>query len=145
MRLFAHRTGTLGLLGATLLVALFAVSACAEGSAEHAAAPGSAPARNVPGGDDLVDAPIGADELRRHVRYLASDALAGRGLGTDGLRLAERYIADRLRRAGWAPFPETESYFAPFSVYEHGYDADQTALNARDAEGNTIAAARYEE
>ena len=36
---------------------------------------------------------ISAEEIREHVKFLASDALAGRGAGTEGDRGAENYIA----------------------------------------------------
>ncbi|MBO4571582.1 MAG: TonB family protein [Bacteroidales bacterium] len=41
-----------------------------------------------------------APQLRKHVEYLASDALLGRGAGTEGERLAASYIYDRLENAG---------------------------------------------
>lgn len=49
---------------------------------------------------------ISAAELRRHVEVLASDGMAGRGVGHTGNRLAEEYIASVLREAHVPPaFP----------------------------------------
>jgi Peptidase family M28/PDZ domain/PA domain len=43
------------------------------------------------------------EEVREHVRYLASDELQGRGSGTEGARKAAAYIAERFRAAGLRP------------------------------------------
>ncbi len=47
-----------------------------------------------------VSADITADELREHVRYLASDALQGRRPGLPGCDEAASYIRDQFRTAG---------------------------------------------
>jgi hypothetical protein len=47
-----------------------------------------------------VSANITADELREHVRYLASDALQGRRPGVPGCDEAAEYIRDQFRTAG---------------------------------------------
>ncbi|MAE70070.1 MAG: hypothetical protein CME06_06335 [Gemmatimonadetes bacterium] len=51
-----------------------------------------------------------------HVDTLATDALEGRGLGTRGIRLAERYIADRLAQAGFEAIGDGGSPFQKFAV-----------------------------
>jgi acetylornithine deacetylase/succinyl-diaminopimelate desuccinylase-like protein len=51
-----------------------------------------------------------------HVKYLASDELQGRGAGTDGLRLAEEYIARQLKAAGLQPAGDSGSYLQAFTV-----------------------------
>ncbi|MEX2190893.1 MAG: M28 family peptidase [Bacteroidota bacterium] len=43
---------------------------------------------------------ITADELRNHIRFLASDKLEGRGTGTEGERLASEYLAQQFKRIG---------------------------------------------
>ncbi len=40
---------------------------------------------------------ISASRIRAHVKYLASDRLQGRGVGTEGGRLATEYIASQLQ------------------------------------------------
>ncbi|MDT8322978.1 MAG: M20/M25/M40 family metallo-hydrolase [Bacteroidota bacterium] len=47
-----------------------------------------------------VSSEIGADELREHVTYLASDELAGRRPGTPGALAAAEYVRDQFRAAG---------------------------------------------
>ncbi len=59
-------------------------------------------------------AAITAAELREHVRYLASDELAGRGSGTKGNDEAAIYIAAKLKVAGLKPAGINNTYFQPF-------------------------------
>jgi hypothetical protein len=47
-----------------------------------------------------------------YIEYLASDALEGRGLGTDGYRKASEYVAGQFEKAGLKP-AGTEAYFQP--------------------------------
>lgn len=51
--------------------------------------------------------------LKKHVSFLASDSLEGRGLGTNGKVLAKNYIADKFTQFGLLPFHET-GYFQDF-------------------------------
>jgi uncharacterized Zn-binding protein involved in type VI secretion len=54
--------------------------------------------------------------LRDHVNYLASPELRGRGLGTPGLELAAKYVADRFKASGLLPGGDNGTYFQKFSV-----------------------------
>ena len=56
-------------------------------------------------------APIDPNRLRAHVGFLADDLLEGRGPGTRGGLLAERYVAAALASAGVAPAGENGTYF----------------------------------
>ncbi|MCX7642847.1 MAG: M28 family peptidase [Armatimonadetes bacterium] len=58
---------------------------------------------------------ITATELKEHVRYLASDELAGRAAGTEGSQIARNYIAALFAEWGLRPMGENGSYFLPFS------------------------------
>ena len=42
--------------------------------------------------------------LEEHVKFLADDALEGRGTPSQGLEVAAAYLASQLRLYGWAPF-----------------------------------------
>jgi hypothetical protein len=58
---------------------------------------------------------ITAEDLRSHVRFLASDRLQGRGVAHEGNRLAERYLSEamgRLRLQSEAP-----DYFQAYDLY----------------------------
>jgi len=50
------------------------------------------------------------------IQYLAADARGGRGVGTDGLVEAGRYIADAFARAGLRPGGENSTYFQSFTI-----------------------------
>jgi hypothetical protein len=62
-------------------------------------------------------APSAISEARylEHVKFLASDNLAGRGNGTRGMERAAEYIAGQLRAAGVAP-GVNGSWFQPFQI-----------------------------
>lgn len=57
---------------------------------------------------------IAADDLRSHVRLLASDALEGRLTGTKGSQQAAEYIADQLKLAGLKPMGDKAGFFQEF-------------------------------
>lgn len=54
---------------------------------------------------------ITGERLRAHVRFLASDLLEGRGVGTRGGELATNYIASQLAIAGAKPAGDNGTYF----------------------------------
>ncbi|MBL8216802.1 MAG: M20/M25/M40 family metallo-hydrolase [Bryobacterales bacterium] len=53
---------------------------------------------------------ISGPRLRAHVKFLASDLLEGRGVGTRGGELAEQYIATQLQLLGAQPAGENGTY-----------------------------------
>lgn len=59
-------------------------------------------------------AEITADELKAHVRYLASDELEGRGAGTEGDRKAAAYLARQFSAYGLTPAGRSSSYYQEF-------------------------------
>lgn len=61
-------------------------------------------------GDDNLPA-ISIDRVRADLKYLASDPLQGRGVGTRGEELATDYIASQFRKAGLKPAGERGTYF----------------------------------
>ncbi|HXG52650.1 MAG TPA: M20/M25/M40 family metallo-hydrolase [candidate division Zixibacteria bacterium] len=60
--------------------------------------------------------PAPAEVLEAHVRYLASDRLAGRAVGTPGIELARDYIAASFARFGLLPGGDHGTYFQRFEV-----------------------------
>ncbi len=54
---------------------------------------------------------LSIDSMRTDVKYLSSDALEGRGVGTKGGKLATEYIAAQLKEAGAKPAGDDGSYF----------------------------------
>lgn len=57
---------------------------------------------------------ITADELRAHLKYIASDELGGRRAGSEGAKMAAEYIASEFKSYGLAPAGENGSFFQPF-------------------------------
>ena len=60
------------------------------------------PAGRLPAAIEDAIQQVSVAELRAHIEVLASDRLAGRGLGHAGNHEAERYITDALRAGGFA-------------------------------------------
>ena len=54
---------------------------------------------------------LSGEKMRNDVRYLASDKLEGRGVGTNGEKLATEYLAGQLKAAGAKPAGDNGSYF----------------------------------
>src|SRR5579884_706251 len=67
------------------------------------------------------------DRWWSHVEYLASDALQGRGLGTEGFRKASEYVAQQFERAGLKP-AGTQGYFQPIQFTVREIEEKQSSL-----------------
>ncbi len=55
-------------------------------------------------------------EYRKHLTYLASDELEGRGTGQEGIDRAADYIADVFQKYGVKPAGDDNTYFQNFSL-----------------------------
>ena len=64
-------------------------------------------------------ATINEADMREYLGYLASDALQGRQIYTEGYGLAASYVADHLRQWGLKPMGDDGTYFQ--SVKNRGY------------------------
>ena len=78
----------------TLTAAAGLCSACSVDRPQNTAGP------NSPEQAELLITEAG---LRRHVARLSSDELQGRGVGTEGDRMARAYLAEQLQRVGCSP------------------------------------------
>ncbi len=58
---------------------------------------------------------ITANDIISHIRYLASDELAGRRAGTDGCERAAEYIASHFKNSGIKPLGDNGTYLQNFS------------------------------
>lgn len=56
------------------------------------------------------------EQFRKHVQFLASDKLQGRGNGSPELERAFRYIAKQFRKAGLKPAGDRGTYFQHFTM-----------------------------
>src|SRR3954468_4867600 len=59
---------------------------------------------------------IQPDVVAHHVRILASDAMEGRGIGTQGIDAAAKYIAEEMERSGLKPGGVDGTWFQPFEM-----------------------------
>src|SRR5262245_41615285 len=59
---------------------------------------------------------LSPDAYMKHVKYLASDELRGRGDGSKELELAAVYIANQFKAAGLKPGAPNGSWFQPFEI-----------------------------
>lgn len=72
--------------------------------------------------------------IRAHVKYLASDELEGRGVGTNGEKLATNYIASQLQLNGLKPAGDHGTYFQRVPLV--GITTDHSAtITARTSSG----------
>jgi hypothetical protein len=72
------------------------------------------------------------DALKKSVEYLASDDMEGRGIGTEGLELAAKYIAGYFGGLGLQPPPGNDDYFQPFEHTTIAGVGDATKLSVND-------------
>lgn len=68
-----------------------------------------------------------AASIRAHMEFLASDALQGRGSGTNNELIAATYIASELRRYGIAPAGDAEGYLQKAPARRRARDAAQVS------------------
>ncbi|MFW6198357.1 MAG: M20/M25/M40 family metallo-hydrolase, partial [Acidobacteriota bacterium] len=76
--------------------------------------------------------------LRAHLGFIADDELRGRRTPSRGLRIAARYIAAQLERAGARPAGDAGSYLQRVEMDPSADDGEATAHEARSTE-NVVA------
>ena len=81
---------------------------------------GSDPVGAVPGREPLVNRPVpfSADRMMEDIRYLASEDLKGRGIGTPELDRAADYIAREFEKAGLRPGGSAGSWYQAWTEDE---------------------------
>ena len=110
------RRSSIARLAVTLLLLVGAVAA--------ASAPGAA----VFGPTDAVT----IAGLRRHLNFIASDALEGRDALSPGFRAAAEYIASSLDRIGAMPAGDTGTYFQHLAVRRTRVDPEHSTVTLGD-------------
>ncbi|MDQ7780145.1 MAG: M20/M25/M40 family metallo-hydrolase [Planctomycetota bacterium] len=70
----------------------------------------------VPAAADAITKEITIADLRRHIEYLASDALAGREAGTSGDETAAAYVAAEFDRSGLRGTGKDNTHFQRFKL-----------------------------
>ena len=71
---------------------------------------------------------VSATNIEAHIRFLASDYLAGRDPGTDGYEIAANYVAAQMRLLGLEAAGDNGGYFAEVPMHEVRPDADYNQL-----------------
>ena len=72
---------------------------------------------------------INADDLKRHMLFLASDELEGRDTGEPGLQIAARYLAVQAEAIGLKALDEDKDYMQAFIIEEKAYDRDNSHIS----------------
>jgi hypothetical protein len=80
-------------------------------------------------------ATISETDMREYLGYLASDALQGRQIYTEGFGLAASYIAEHLREWGLKPMGDDGTYFQ--SVKNRGYRITRNSSVTVEANGQS--------
>ncbi|MGQ9642998.1 MAG: M28 family peptidase [Ignavibacterium sp.] len=60
---------------------------------------------------------IQGDSIFKHMNFLASDSLQGRGLGSKGIEIASKYIANKFQQYGLNPNPKSNDYFQEIPIH----------------------------
>lgn len=85
---------------------------------------------SVNGQQPGIDSKISVQLLQKHVEYLSSDLLEGRGTGTQGAELAARYIANELSSYGLQPIGDESDHFQRIPM-RGSFSLDESSLQIR--------------
>jgi hypothetical protein len=81
---------------------------------------------------------ISAQDLKKHLTYIASDSLEGRDTGSEGQRKAAVYIANHFAKLGLqaiAPQKDgSKGYFQYFNLYQKGWKDAYVKINGKKKE-----------
>jgi len=80
---------------------------------------------------------VSGERIRAHVKFLASDLLEGRGVGTRGGKLAEEYIATQFALAGAKPAGDNGTFFQRVPMV--GAETEPSATLSAEGGGKTTA------
>ncbi len=75
-------------------------------------------------------------DTRRHIEYLASEALEGRLTGTEGERLAADYLVNELKAIGARPLPGADDFTHPFE-FTAGMDDAGSSIRIDGPDGSS--------
>jgi len=82
-------------------------------------------------------APLSSASLRADVELLASDEYRGRDTLDRGGGMAAAWLSEQLDQAGLTPLPQHAGLKVPFTLYERGFNPDQTTLSIQTGETTT--------
>jgi hypothetical protein len=82
----------------------------------------------VPAAAQQAAEQIDPERIRASVKYLADDKLEGRGPGTDGDRMAAKYLSDQFASYGLTPAGDNGSWYQKVPLYAVRTVADKTTF-----------------
>lgn len=94
---------------------------------------------NASRGDEARSARFSSGAFSEHVRYLAGDELAGRGVGKPGIEKAAEYIAERFAASGLEPGGEDGTFFQSFNMTLRKRVGDKCSLAWTPGESQLLA------
>ena len=80
---------------------------------------------------------ISRNNLKTHIYYLASDKLNGRAPGTEGEKLAQKYIIEEFKKDGLVPKGEN-GYLQPFTYHMSKNPHDTVANDGQEYKGSNV-------
>ena len=85
---------------------------------------------------------ISVSEIQKHITYLASDSLKGRGTGTSEEKLAAHYIAQQFKKYGLLPLPTSPknkpSYFYEFTFKKKRHPHDTSTKGMPELKATNV-------
>jgi Zn-dependent M28 family amino/carboxypeptidase len=108
----------------------------------QAAQPGLPPVpqvAGVPTAAQQAAAQIDPERIRASVKYLADDKLEGRGPGTEGDRMAAKYLADQFASYGVTPAGDNGSWYQKVPLYAVRTVPDKTTFQLVPKGGEPLA------
>jgi Zn-dependent M28 family amino/carboxypeptidase len=92
----------------------------------------------VPAKAQQAAAQIDPERIRAAVKYLADDKLEGRGPGTEGDRMAAKYMAERFAEYGLTPAGDNGSWYQKVPLYSVKTEPDKTMFQLVPKNGDAI-------
>ena len=86
----------------------------------------------------FAQANISTENLKKHVTYLASDALEGRGTGSVGEKKAAKYIAKQFKKIGLKPARTEGTYFHNYSFKKSSDPHGGVNANAPETKSQNV-------
>jgi Zn-dependent M28 family amino/carboxypeptidase len=90
----------------------------------------------VPAAAQQAAQKIDPERIRASVKYLADDKLEGRGPGTEGDRMAAKYLADQFASYGVTPAGDNGSWYQKVPLYAVRTVPDQTTFQLVPTSGS---------
>ncbi|HEX6771599.1 MAG TPA: M28 family peptidase [Acidobacteriaceae bacterium] len=92
----------------------------------------------VPAKAQQAAAQIDPERIRATVKYLADDKLQGRGPGTEGDRMAAKYMAEKFAEFGLTPAGDSGSWYQKVPLYSVKTEPDKTTFQLAPKNGEPI-------